>query len=270
MKMVSYFLISAAFHAAVFTFPISGFDTERERAVPVVLLVETRKTPPQTPPGTTNAQQVETKARKKISKKSQIKKPAEQVVEPSKPAPQKKQDEEKEADSENEMSPPLIEKVREEEPVVADGVRPDIKRVKVSSTTMMVEESAEVKEEPKELVSLQTEVNLQPAAEEKKNDMPSAKAAFTQAGYAYNPRPHYPEEARREGWEGEVLLRVLVGPEGRPESVELSRSSGFESLDQAALHSVKSWRFHPARYGDQRVESWVKIPIVFRLADLKN
>lgn len=90
---------------------------------------------------------------------------------------------------------------------------------------------------------------------------------FARVSYAYNPRPSYPEVARSEGWQGTVILRVLVDQEGRSRAVEVSRSSGFEALDRAALETVKSWRFHPARYGQKRVESWVRIPIVFSLAE---
>lgn len=93
---------------------------------------------------------------------------------------------------------------------------------------------------------------------------------FAQADYAHNPKPKYPERAQREGWEGAVLLRVLVNRQGRPESIEVTHSSGFETLDRAAMDTVKDWRFHPARYGEREVESWVKIPIIFRLADTKN
>ena len=90
---------------------------------------------------------------------------------------------------------------------------------------------------------------------------------FGRAGYAYNPKPKYPETARREGWEGTVLLRVLVDQDGKSKSIEINRSSGFETLDRAAMETVKVWRFHPAHYGERLVESWVKIPVVFSLAD---
>jgi periplasmic protein TonB len=88
--------------------------------------------------------------------------------------------------------------------------------------------------------------------------------------YAYSPKPEYPDSARREGREGTVILSVLVDEEGRSKSLELNHSSGFEALDRAALNTVRHWRFNAARYGDQRVESWVKIPIVFRLADSRD
>lgn len=95
-------------------------------------------------------------------------------------------------------------------------------------------------------------------------------SASTQAQYRDTPRPDYPESARREGREGRVLLRVLVDDQGQSKMVEINRSSGSEALDRAAAEAIKHWRFHPARYGDQPVESWLRIPIEFRLADANS
>ena len=93
---------------------------------------------------------------------------------------------------------------------------------------------------------------------------------LSQARYLDTPRPGYPEIARREGREGRVLLRVLVDDQGRTKAVEINSSSGNEALDRAAAEAVKRWHFHPARYGDKAVESWLRIPIEFRLADAKS
>ena len=95
----------------------------------------------------------------------------------------------------------------------------------------------------------------------------SPGSRFAQASYAYNPKPKYPDAARKEGWEGTVLLKVLVDREGKSRSIEVSHSSGFETLDRVAMETVRVWRFHPAHYGERLVESWVKIPIIFSLAD---
>jgi protein TonB len=100
------------------------------------------------------------------------------------------------------------------------------------------------------------------------NDVTTEKRAGV--SYAYSPKPEYPDSARHEGHEGTVVLRVLVDANGRSKSLGVDRSSGFQTLDKAALNTVRHWRFNAARHGDQHVESWVKIPIVFRLADLKD
>ena len=91
-----------------------------------------------------------------------------------------------------------------------------------------------------------------------------------QARYTETPRPVYPESARNEGREGRVLLRVLVDDHGRSKQVEINNSSGSEVLDRAAAEAIKRWRFIPARYGDKAVESWIRIPIDFSLADRKS
>ena len=96
------------------------------------------------------------------------------------------------------------------------------------------------------------------------------ESKFVQASYAYSPKPEYPAPARREGKEGRVLLRVLVDEQGKSKSVEVDNSSGSEALDRAAAEVIKRWRFSPARDGNKSVESWVKIPIDFRLTDAQN
>jgi TonB family protein len=99
----------------------------------------------------------------------------------------------------------------------------------------------------------------------------SAKgAALTQARYRDTPRPEYPDNARRQGREGRVLLRVFVDDQGETRAVEVSRSSGTDALDNAATSAIKRWRFYPARSGDRPIESWVNVPIDFRLTDIKN
>ena len=93
---------------------------------------------------------------------------------------------------------------------------------------------------------------------------------LSQARYRDTPRPAYPESARREGREGRVLLRVLVDNQGRSKQVEINSSSGSDALDRAAAEAIRRWRFHPAFHGDQPVESWLRIPIEFRLADAQS
>ena len=66
-----------------------------------------------------------------------------------------------------------------------------------------------------------------------------------------------------------MLFRsVNVG--GKAEKVEIKGSSGYAPLDQAAVEGLKRWLFRPARYGERAVESWVKIPVVFQLAEVKD
>ena len=85
------------------------------------------------------------------------------------------------------------------------------------------------------------------------------------AAYLSNPAPQYPAAARRAGQQGTVTLRVRVKRDGLPSRVEIEKSSGSKLLDTAAQDAVWSWRFVPARHGTDPVESWVLVPVVFRL-----
>jgi periplasmic protein TonB len=87
------------------------------------------------------------------------------------------------------------------------------------------------------------------------------------AAYLRNPPPRYPLAARRNGEQGTVTLRVLVDREGLPASVAIEKTSGYAPLDNAAREAVRAWRFAPARRGNQAVEAWVLVPVVFRLED---
>jgi periplasmic protein TonB len=93
----------------------------------------------------------------------------------------------------------------------------------------------------------------------------TATAVSREVEYLYNPPPEYPRHARRLGLEGEVLIRTRVLPNGDADEVVLERSSGYALLDQAAIEAVRTWRFRPARRGDEQIVSWVEIPVRFRL-----
>lgn len=83
--------------------------------------------------------------------------------------------------------------------------------------------------------------------------------------YAHNPPPPYPPLAQQRGWEGEVLLRVVVGKDGLVRQVVPDRTSGHSLLDAAALKAVRRWRFQPARRGGRPVVDEVRVPIRFKL-----
>ena len=100
----------------------------------------------------------------------------------------------------------------------------------------------------------------------------SAGGAITEAkpNYLRNPAPPYPWEARQNGWQGVVLLKVSVDRSRRAVTVEKEHGSGYDVLDQSALKTVKNWRFRPAQMGAMPVESTVLVPIRFELENLKK
>jgi len=83
--------------------------------------------------------------------------------------------------------------------------------------------------------------------------------------YQSNPPPKYPAVARRRGFQGNVVLEVLVGPIGNVLDLRVLSSSGHLILDRAAETAVKNWTFEPGMRGQEKVEMWVRIPIRFEL-----
>ncbi|OTG86166.1 hypothetical protein B9T31_09000 [Acinetobacter sp. ANC 4558] len=85
------------------------------------------------------------------------------------------------------------------------------------------------------------------------------------AGYLSNPAPKYPEMALEREWEGRVVFRILVSVTGIPIEINLKQSSGKKLLDDAALRTVKQWKFAPAKRGSTPIEGWVDVPLDFKL-----
>ena len=59
--------------------------------------------------------------------------------------------------------------------------------------------------------------------------------------------PVYPQALRDAGIGGRVVVRGVVGIDGRVESAEVVRSSGNNTLDNNALSAFYKWRFSPAK-----------------------
>ncbi len=78
----------------------------------------------------------------------------------------------------------------------------------------------------------------------------------------WNPRPAYPDSARKAGWEGLVAIEMEVGPDGRVVQARILSSSGHEILDRAALAALSRWRFAPRRSSSVKI---LHQEVVFRL-----
>ncbi len=81
----------------------------------------------------------------------------------------------------------------------------------------------------------------------------------------YSPDPEFSEEARKAKYQGVVVLKVLVGADGRVHNAQVARSLGM-GLDEKALETVRLWKFEPARTKDGRaVDVYASIEVNFRL-----
>lgn len=105
----------------------------------------------------------------------------------------------------------------------------------------------------------------------------ATRAAFMEAVRinAATPRPNpaiphridaYPVLAMRRHQEGDVILKVLVLPNGEVGDVAVLRSSGFAQLDAAALNGVGGWYYVPAVRRHRPVPAWTAVRVHFALA----
>jgi protein TonB len=77
--------------------------------------------------------------------------------------------------------------------------------------------------------------------------------------------PAYPALARQRGLEGRVVIRLVIRADGVPDDIRVAQSSGFDSLDKAAVEAIRQWRFEPARRAGVPVTEERLAPVIFRL-----
>lgn len=75
--------------------------------------------------------------------------------------------------------------------------------------------------------------------------------------------PVYPQVAMSAGVEGTVIVRVLVGKDGRVEDALVV--DGIPMLNDAALACARTAVFQPALMQNRPIEVWVLMPVVFKL-----
>jgi protein TonB len=78
------------------------------------------------------------------------------------------------------------------------------------------------------------------------------------------PPEEYPPQARREGREGVVKLRLVVGVDGRVHDVRVVSDPGF-GFGEVAVRRARLFRFRPARIGDEPVATEIPYSVTFVL-----
>lgn len=86
-----------------------------------------------------------------------------------------------------------------------------------------------------------------------------------------NPRrpliePSYPAQSKRLGEEGATVLRLYIDEDGGVADAQVSKSSGFPRLDEAAVkHAKRSWRFLPGMEDGKPVAMWYEFRVVWKI-----
>ena len=68
------------------------------------------------------------------------------------------------------------------------------------------------------------------------------------------PAPRYPVHELRRNQQGWVVLNFVVTDDGRVVEPVVEASSGARAFEDAAMNTVKSWRYEPARLNGQPVQ----------------
>ena len=94
----------------------------------------------------------------------------------------------------------------------------------------------------------------------------SPKEVDVKAEILTRPEPGYTREARRAGVQGNVILRVLLLPNGKIDRVRVVRRVPF-GLTENAIRAACEIKFKPAVKAGKEVSQWVQIEYGFRLAN---
>ena len=102
--------------------------------------------------------------------------------------------------------------------------------------------------------------------DDKEEIVVSAKEANVQATISAKPKPSYTREARRNGVQGFVTLKVLLSARGKVARVRVVKGLPA-GLTENAIRAGCKIEFKPAMKNRQAVSQWVIVEYVFRLAD---
>ncbi|MBT8526090.1 energy transducer TonB [Polynucleobacter paneuropaeus] len=80
-----------------------------------------------------------------------------------------------------------------------------------------------------------------------------------------NAQPRYPIYSRKMRQEGVVIITAEVLTDGSATDVRMATSSGIKLLDEAALETVRQWRFIPAKRDGVPYVQRLRIPVTFSL-----
>lgn len=77
----------------------------------------------------------------------------------------------------------------------------------------------------------------------------------------------YPTTAQRAGEEGTVLLNVYVTYTGKPQKIDIAKSSGYSELDNAAVETAANWHYVPALHDGDTASDWASVQVVYRMPE---
>jgi periplasmic protein TonB len=81
-----------------------------------------------------------------------------------------------------------------------------------------------------------------------------------------NLKRFYPRDAEQRGFEGDVVLRLLIDADGSIAKVDLVTDPG-QGLGAAGVRAIRAFRFRPGKVNGQPVATTITYTLQFRIAD---
>lgn len=157
-------------------------------------------------------------------------------------------------------------------------VRPELKRPSLSWDPLVPD--FEVEDTPKDPPEVSVDLQIatassaeSPAAAEppQQSDLSTPLDSATVGSNVAVMRrvvPQYPPLSVHRREEGTVSVRALVDRTGRVSDVLLEHTSGFDRLDESALHAVRQWVFAPRPASPRPEGTWGRLELRFTLFSL--
>src|SRR5258708_4671227 len=76
--------------------------------------------------------------------------------------------------------------------------------------------------------------------------------------------PEFSEKARKAHFQGTCVLMMVVGEDGLPRNIRVTKPLG-KGLDEKAIEAVRSWKFDPARKDGHPVAVEIAVEVDFHL-----
>jgi len=91
----------------------------------------------------------------------------------------------------------------------------------------------------------------------------------TRGSLIYAPKPRYPQAARRDAWEGNVLLHTRIETDGSVTVLSVLEG-GRSDIEESAVETVNNWRYSPVRdENGEPIVAYKDIRIKFNLNDVE-
>jgi len=168
--------------------------------------------------------------------------------------------------------PPDIEPEPVKQKIVEQTTAPDPKPFVIDPIVPTRSESTITGTDQIEIPPLGPTVDLPPGpgpigSGEKPTPAPKPPLIAPQADprYASQMQPPYPPAERRRENEGSVVVRVLVGTDGRVTQVEKVRAASDAFYEVTRRQALSRWRFKPATRGGVADPAWMTMTVHFEM-----